>query len=166
MEPDDTQAILYYVQHLATLLSRQSDQVLQEQLGIGLSQFRILQALQTNPLVQQKQIASLLGQTEASVSRQINLLQTKGTIAVRTGLRDRREHIAVVLPKGERLLEAGLQLITQYHRPMFEGLKLREREQLLELLGRLHADMCMVDGIEGLLHMGGSAAGGPVSPAD
>jgi len=140
------------------LIGRQSDQVLQEQLGIGLSQFRILQTLQTNPSVQQKQIASLLGQTEASISRQVKLMQAKGMITIQVNSQNRREHLTVLLPKGERLLEVGAQLISQYHEPALAGLKPKEREALLSLLVRVHADMCTVDGLEGLLHVGDGLA--------
>jgi DNA-binding MarR family transcriptional regulator len=149
---DDAQAISYYLQHLAVLIGRQSDQVLQEQLGIGMSQFRILQAVQANPSVQQKQVASLLGQTEASVSRQVKLMMTRGMISAEANPQNRREHITVILPKGERLLEAGVQVLANYHGPAFQSLSGRQQAKLVELLSELHATMCTVDGIEGLLH--------------
>jgi DNA-binding MarR family transcriptional regulator len=146
------QTISYYLQHMAVLLARQSDQVLQEQLGIGMSQFRILQTLQANPSIQQKQIASLLGQTEASISRQVKLMQARGMIVAEANPQNRREHLTVLLPKGERLLEAGAQVLEQYHEPAFAGLSRKDQAKLAELLSRLHAGICTADGVEGLLH--------------
>jgi DNA-binding MarR family transcriptional regulator len=64
-----TNNIGYLMQRLSFLLARQSDQVLQEQLGIGFSQFKILMALGWDPSCQQRHIADKLGQTEASVAR-------------------------------------------------------------------------------------------------
>lgn len=138
---ESTQAILYYIQHLAVLIHRQSDQVLQEQLGIGVSQYRILQVLQNNPSIQQKQIAGLLGQTEASISRQVKLMQRKAMIIAQANPQNRREHLTTLLPKGERLLEAGRQVLLQYHSPSLEALSHKEREALAKLLGRLQTNL-------------------------
>jgi DNA-binding MarR family transcriptional regulator len=160
METDDTtQGILYYVQHLAVLIGRQSDQILQEQLGIGLSQFRILQTLQANTAIQQKQVASLLGLTEASVSRQAKIMLTKGMIFAKVNPQNRREHLLVISPKGERLLAAGVQIVSQYHYPTMDKLKAKDRNAFLERLMQLHAEMCQVDGLEGVLHVGKSRQG-------
>src|ERR1700755_3521534 len=89
----------YLLQHTATILMRQSDQVLQERLGIGMSQFRVLLMLQRNANSQQRKLAECLGQTEASISRQIKLLCEKSLLAVRVNPQSRREHIAVLTPK-------------------------------------------------------------------
>ena len=151
---DPSQAILYYLQHLSVLTSRQSDQVLQEQLGIGMSQYRILQVLQGNPSVQQKQIASLLGQTEASISRQVKLMQDRSMIVAEANPQNKREHLTTLLPKGERLLEVGTQVLLQYHRPGIESLSSKDQATLVKLLAQLHNAVCAVDGIEGLLHLG------------
>ena len=160
MKTDDTtQGILYYVQHLAVLISKQSDQILQEQLGIGMSQFRILQTLQTNVAIQQKQVASILGLTEASVSRQTKIMLIKGMIYTEVNPQNRREHLMAISPKGERLLEAGAQIISQYHYPTMDKLKAKDKNAFLERLMQLHAEMCQVDGLEGMLHVGKSRQG-------
>ena len=51
----------YLLQHVATMLARQSDQVLQEQLGIGFAQFKILMLLGQEDAHQQREIAVRLG---------------------------------------------------------------------------------------------------------
>jgi DNA-binding MarR family transcriptional regulator len=150
---DPAQAITYYIQHLAVLTGRQSDQILQEQLGIGMSQYRILEVLQTNPSVQQKQIASLLGQTEASISRQVKIMQDKSMISAQANPQNRREHLTTLLPKGERLLEVGTEVLAQYHRPAIDSLSGKEQVNLLKHLSQLHTSLCTVDGIEGLMHV-------------
>ncbi|HSX23988.1 MAG TPA: MarR family winged helix-turn-helix transcriptional regulator, partial [Candidatus Saccharimonadales bacterium] len=69
-----TNNIGYLLQHLSGVLAKQSDQALQERLGIGFSQFKILRVLQHSPQTQQRQIAEWIGKTEASISRQIKLM--------------------------------------------------------------------------------------------
>jgi len=148
------QSIDFFIQHVATLLARQSDQVLQEQLGVGLSQFKILRTLEVNPRIQQRQIADLLGQTEASVSRQIKLLKAKHMIASAVNPINRREHLTTLLPRGIRVLEAASDVLDQYHAPTLNTLSTKDQATLMRLLKVMHDQMCALDGITGLTHPG------------
>ena len=135
----------YLLQHLAFVLARHSDQVLQEQLGIGFSQFKILTVLQWNPAVQQRQIAERLGQTEASISRQIKLLQRQGLLTSIASPNNRREHITRTTPKGERLTDKALEVLNKYHAPMFARLNAKQHQQLREILSIMHDHACVGD---------------------
>ena len=141
MQP--TNNIGYLLNHLAFMLSRQSDQVLQEQLGIGFSQFKIMMALKWNPSVQQKQIAERLGQTEASISRQIKLLHDKNLLNTRVGAHNKREHITNLTPKGERLTEKAMQILNNYHAPTFASLSVKQQQTLIEILNTMHDAICV-----------------------
>src|SRR3954464_11603246 len=102
-----TRNLTYLIDHLAAVMGKQAEQALQEQLGIGLSQYRILMVLEWNPRVQQRTIATSLGQTEASVSRQIGLLKNKGLLATKVDLNNRRKHITAPTPLGMQITEAA-----------------------------------------------------------
>lgn len=128
----------YLLQRLAFLIGKQSDQVLQEQLGIGYSQFKILMVLGWNPSVRQRHIAEKLGQTEAAVSRQIQLLKQAGLLTSKVNPENRREHITTPTAKGEKLCETALGLLNNYHAPMFEQLSERQIERLHEYLSLMH----------------------------
>jgi DNA-binding MarR family transcriptional regulator len=132
----------YLLQHTAAILMRQSDQILQERLGIGMSQLRLLMMLQHAPNVQQRRLAECLGQTEASVSRQIKLLREKSLLTVRINPKSRREHITVPTPKGIKLTEAALEVLAQYHTPMIELFNDKQREQLIAMLTSIHDHTC------------------------
>lgn len=137
-----TNTIGYLLQHTTSILAKQSDQVLQEQLGIGFSQFKILRCLQTNPHVRQKEIAGRLGQTEASISRQVKLMLDEGLLQLIISPKDHREHITVVTPRGERLTEAALRALSKYHAPTFAALSDKQLSQLKEALDVLHGQTC------------------------
>jgi DNA-binding MarR family transcriptional regulator len=141
MQP--TNNIGYLLNHLAFMLSRQSDQVLQEQLGIGFSQFKIIMALKWNPSVQQKQIAERLGQTEASISRQIKLLHDKGLLSTRIAPENKREHITTLTSKGERVTEKAMQVLNNYHAPTFASLSAKQQQNLIETLNIMHDAVCV-----------------------
>lgn len=132
----------YLLTHTVTILLRQSDQVLQERLGIGMSQFKILMMLQHSPNVQQRKLAECLGQTEASISRQIKLLCEKGLLAIHINPKSRREHITVPTAKGIKMTNAASEVLEQYHLPMFDLASEKQRQQLEETLQIFHDYIC------------------------
>ena len=140
MQP--TNNLGYLLQHLAFVMARQNDQILQERLGLGFSQFKILMVLQKNPSVQQRDIADALGQTEASISRQIRLMHDRGLLQSRISPENRRCHITTPTTKGSRLVEEAMQVLNGFHAPMFDRLSDKQRAQLLETLATMHQNVC------------------------
>jgi DNA-binding MarR family transcriptional regulator len=132
----------YLLHHLAAVMGRQSDQVLQEQLGIGLSQFKILMVLEWNPRVQQRAIADSLGQTEASVSRQIKLLKAKNLLVSKADPQNRRKHITTPTPKGMQVTEAASAVMRRSFDQEFAGLGDDRLMQLVTGLQHLHRITC------------------------
>lgn len=139
---DPTSNIGYLLQHLSTVLAKQSDQVLSERLGIGFSQYKILLVLQANPRTRQRHIAERLGQTEASISRQIKLMHDKNLLQTTINANNRREHLTIPTAKGLRLVDEAQNLLNGFHGPMFEKLSAKQREQLLESLAIMHQTAC------------------------
>lgn len=137
-----TNNLSYIIHHLAAVMGKQSDQVLQEQLGIGLSQFKILMVLEWNPRVQQKAIADSLGQTEASISRQIKLLKNKGLLQTRNDPNNRRRHITTPTPLGMQVTEAATNIMRRNFGPELSSLGDDQVMQLVTGLQKLHAIVC------------------------
>lgn len=137
-----TQYLGYLLQHVPSVLARQSDQALQERLGIGFSQFKILMVLGWNPSVQQRLIAESLGQTEASISRQIKLMHDKGWLQSSTSPNNRREHVTKPTEKGLRLAEEARRVLSEYYDPMFERLSEKQVAQMFESLATMHNYVC------------------------
>jgi DNA-binding MarR family transcriptional regulator len=140
MKPVTT--IGYLLQHVAVTLQRQSDQVLQERLGIGMSQYRILMMLQALPETNQRKLADRLGQTEASISRQVKLLHEKGFLATRIDPAERRRHLTTPTLKGLKITEAAREILNNYHAPMLANLGDKQQQQLKEMLSTLHEYTC------------------------
>lgn len=137
-----TNNLSYLLHHLAAVVGKQSDQVLQEQLGIGLSQYKILMVLEWNPRVQQRVIAESLGQTEASVSRQIKLLKQRGLLASKTDSTNRRKHITMPTPLGMQITEAATAILRRNFGPEFSHLGEDQLMQLITGLQQLHRIVC------------------------
>jgi DNA-binding MarR family transcriptional regulator len=137
-----TSNIGFLLQHLAFSLGHQNDQVLQEQLGVGYSQFKLMKVLQHMPHIQQKQIADALGQTEASISRQIKLLHQKGLLQTEVKPENRRQHITTLTAKGVRFTDQAVAILNDYHQAMFDQLSEKQQEQLLDILMTMHDYSC------------------------
>ncbi|MDB5185577.1 MAG: transcriptional regulator MarR family [Candidatus Saccharibacteria bacterium] len=132
----------YIVQHTAASLARQSEQMLQERLGIGFSQVKIMTALQWDPNARQRKIADSLGQTEASVSRQIKLMHGTGLLQTTINPNNRREHVTTLTTKGIRLSEEAAALLEQFHEPLLGSLSKRQQKHMLEALSLIHKSVC------------------------
>lgn len=132
----------YFLHHLASVLDRQSDAVLQERLGVGFAQFKILTALTAHDGLRQKRLAHLLGQTEASISRQVHLMEQRGLITSRLNPRNRREHIIALSRKGMAISERAARLLNSYHAPVFARLSMHQTEIFHNALRAMHDEAC------------------------
>ncbi|HUP26728.1 MAG TPA: MarR family winged helix-turn-helix transcriptional regulator [Candidatus Limnocylindrales bacterium] len=140
MEPHANLA--YLIHHVATLLERQAEKLLQERFAIGFSQFKILMALKWKTNVQQRQIADSLGQTEASVSRQIKMLQEQGLLANRISPENRRQRIISLTAKGDKLAQAAMTSLTNYQQTLFAGMGDVQRSDITTGLQIIHRQLC------------------------
>jgi DNA-binding MarR family transcriptional regulator len=137
-----TNTLNYLLTHLAAVMGKQSDQVLHEQLGIGLSQYRILMVLEWNPRIGQRDIASSLGQTEASISRQIKLLKKKNLLTTTVDPLNKRRHVNVPTPMGMQLTEAATNVLRRSFGPEYSVLGEDKLNNLLIGLQDLHRLTC------------------------
>lgn len=137
-----TNNLTYLIEHLSAVLGKQSEQVLQEQLGIGLSQFKILMVLEWNPRVSQRSVADALGQTEASISRQIKVLTTKGLLVSKRDPNSRRRRIIAPTPLGMQVTEAATGMLRRNFGKEFSGLGDDQLMGLIAGLQKLHAAVC------------------------
>jgi len=136
-------AIPYLLQHTAAMMMRQSDQVLQERLGIGMSQLRILTILEQEPNTQQRKLADCLGQTEASISRQVKLMVGKGYLTVSINPKSKREHLTILTARGLKITQAAKDVLEAHNRPMTRQIGVKQQKALYELLTAVHGYTCV-----------------------
>lgn len=116
--------------HLSLTLDRQSDSLLHDACGVGFSQFKIMMVLLEQRDVRQRDVAEALGQTEASVSRQIQTLVDEGLVWSVKDLRDRRQRITRLTTKGEKLALKATSVLERHYGPMFSRLSEQDQEKL------------------------------------
>jgi DNA-binding MarR family transcriptional regulator len=142
---ENTNKIDYILQHINSLLTRDSDQIILEQLGIGYSQYKILRILVNGMAVKQKFIADTLGQTEASISRQIDILIDKVLITKQVDRHNRRNRLITITPKGRKIAEATKLVLAKYHQTILADISDKKQADLLKLLEELHGKVCQND---------------------
>lgn len=140
-----TNNLSYLLNHITAVLAHQADQVLLERLGIGFSQYKIMTVLQDSPGIRQKQIADNLGQTEASISRQIKLLTEQGLLTSHVRADNRREHQTTLTPRGQRFTEEAVRIVEKFQAPVFGALSDKQLQQLSDTLNRMHDALCLHD---------------------
>lgn len=131
--------------HIGTLMPRVSaeidkisNQVLLDKVGFGLAQFKILLILLSSDGLKQVDIAQKLIQTEPSISRQVNLLQTRKHVSVKANSSNKRERIIVLTSKGRQKAEEAVRILNEYHQPMFEILGEEKQNELRRILLTMH----------------------------
>lgn len=141
----ESAALSYLLQHTSSTMYRQIDKIMQERLGIGMAQFKLLGILQERAGIQQRFLADSLGQTEASISRQVKLLQEKGLVIIQLNPASKREHVITLSGKGLKFTDAAQEIVDAYHTPVFQQLSDKEHEQLAQILQHLHLHCCGAD---------------------
>jgi DNA-binding MarR family transcriptional regulator len=123
--------------HLAQLLTSEADQILLERFGIGFSQFKILLCLEQHAGIPQNKIASDLNQTEASISRQISIMQKKGMIILKSG-KDVRQNLVYPTNLGIEIIAKGSRALENYSEPIFEDFNSKQKKNFDEILKNLN----------------------------
>jgi DNA-binding MarR family transcriptional regulator len=136
--------VSFRIQALSTLLYKASDRVLQEQLGIGMSQFKILGAVQNNQRLLQRHIATILNQTEASISRQIKLLHQRQLLVTQVNPKDHREHITVLTSNGRQVINAATEVLEAFQAQFLAGLSDKQQTELINLLDQIEQRLQLI----------------------
>lgn len=127
-------SIGYLIHELAQQLDTESDQILSERYGIGFAQFKVLLVLEEKENITQKEIAIKLSQTEASISRQIKILQIKGLVKNRIDPSNRRQHCITLTPRGVEITHKASHALNVYHSPKFDRVSEKNQNRISETL--------------------------------
>jgi DNA-binding MarR family transcriptional regulator len=122
--------VITKIQRLAFRIERHADQILLEKLGIGFSQFRIIHELERNPKAKQNQLARALGQTEASISRQVKIMRADRLMITSINPNNKREHVTTLTPKGARIKEAATESLDKLYNSIIKDLSSKDIDRL------------------------------------
>jgi DNA-binding MarR family transcriptional regulator len=128
----------FLLHKIGAMMEHISDKVLFEEFGIGFSQFKILFALEHHDGIRQKDIAGFLGQTEASVSRQIKLLVSAKLVSVTKGVDDKKKHLITPTTRGRQIASDAFSLLNVHYTPVLSVLSPHDQLELAKKLSKVH----------------------------
>lgn len=134
--PEDTDKFTDLLHNLDSAVNRHIDQILLEQLGVGLSQIRILRILQTATAAQ-RQLADNLNQTEPAISRQIKLLAAKGLVQTSIDETEKRRNLVSLTTSGIKVIAAANELLSSENQKILSQLTRKQQIVLAELLQKI-----------------------------
>lgn len=134
MNEDNLGLLLHSV---SSTIDEQANALLLERLDIGLAQYKVLAVLASGALPQ-RSIAASLGQTEASISRQINIMTDVNMVSRKISPHDRRQHVISLNAKGSKKLTQASQVLNNHFSRIFGGLSYNEQESLHKILQKMH----------------------------
>lgn len=102
--------------HLAYILQQSSDELLEDQAGVGLSAARIMSTLSGSIPTSQRVIAMELKQTEANVSRQLQTMKKQGLVSITRNKKDSRQRDVTLTGKGARKYQIAEKLLKRQQR--------------------------------------------------
>ncbi|HSX01708.1 MAG TPA: MarR family winged helix-turn-helix transcriptional regulator [Candidatus Saccharimonadia bacterium] len=105
--------------------------------ALTFSQFRVLNGLLTLGEVSQRELANSLGVTPAVVTRQAEVLGSRGLIAQRANPRTKRENLLTLTTKGERAVFDAAKAVGERQTAVLEPLSLQQETALERALDTL-----------------------------
>lgn len=130
-------SLYWHIHRLAFLFEKKADEQLRAEIGIGFAQYKVLEAISQNALTKQNTVAKLLDQTEASISRQITILQKKGLITVQAVMGNRRAKELLLTRVGEDLTRQAEQILAIIESELIGELSYQEQRMLQEIFVKM-----------------------------
>ncbi|MBX4201452.1 winged helix DNA-binding protein [Candidatus Saccharibacteria bacterium] len=88
--------------HLSYVLQHKAEEILEAEVGVGLSAARIMSVLSLSTAASQRDIAMVLRQTEANVSRQLHNMKKHGLVNITRNKKDSRQRDVTLTAKGAK----------------------------------------------------------------
>jgi len=116
--------------HLSYVIQHSAEEILENDAGVGLSAARIMSVLSTSRPASQRNIAVLLHQTEANVSRQLQNMKKLGLVSVTRNKKDSRQRDVLLTGKGARHYQQAEKLLKKQQREFLRILNAGESAAL------------------------------------
>jgi DNA-binding MarR family transcriptional regulator len=129
--------LYWHIHQLAFRLEKRADELLRMNTPIGFAQYKVLAAVGRNTLIKQNVVAELLNQTEASISRQVHILEKKQLLTIGTVMGNRRARELALTELGEETLRSSERIIDEVQSNILQSMSESDRWMLESLVERI-----------------------------
>lgn len=119
-------SLLNKIARVAHNLEREVEQELKVSFALTFSQFRVLNGLFTLGEASGRELANSLEVTPAVVTRQAEVLGTRGLMVMRANPKSKREKVLALTPKGEQAVYDAGRLIAERQKLILASLSLKD----------------------------------------
>ncbi len=139
----DFESLVVPIHQLSAVLARDADHVLQQALGLGYAQCKLIWVLRrAGQQVNQSQIADWLNQTPAAISRQMKLLAARGLVAIAGSALDKRDHMIQLTAQGEAFADDSRAIIWRAQQHYFADLSPAQSQQIAASFQQVLSRIC------------------------
>jgi DNA-binding MarR family transcriptional regulator len=135
------------VTFIANKLSRGATVLYQKRCAVNVTEWRILALLAIEPAISAARICHVIGFDKGPVSRTLAAMEKRGLVAIRPDREDGRSHSISLTAKGAATHDKVIALALERERRLLACLNKAERETLIVLLRRVHANLDAVNGV-------------------
>jgi DNA-binding MarR family transcriptional regulator len=126
---------------IANKLSRSATACYQRRFGVNVTEWRIMALLAIEPDITASRICHVIGFDKGPVSRTLTMMQSRDLIAIETDPDDGRSHSISLTSKGRAVHDQVIVAALALERRLLACLRKDEREILIDLLRRIHANL-------------------------
>ena len=137
----DSRDITYNLHKVTFLMDKIGGAILEKELGLTLSQFRILMAIDKGEVCQ-SHIAKFWEMTEAAISRQIDILLERDLIKSEENEENRRKNNLELTKLGKNILKKSFQALDKTYEAFYSQLDQNDRERLMNDLKKILSEVC------------------------
>lgn len=134
-----------YVPALVTFitnkLSRSATVLYQRRFAVNVTEWRILALLAIEPGIPAARICHVIGFDKAPVSRMLVAMEGRGLVSIKNDRDDGRTYSIALTAKGAAVHDKVIALALERERRLLSCLNQAERDTLISLLGRVHANL-------------------------
>jgi DNA-binding MarR family transcriptional regulator len=112
--------------HLSYVLQQSAEEILLAETGVGLSATRIMSVLNKSSAISQRAVAMELRQTEANVSRQLQIMKKQGLVHVTRNKKDSRQRDVTISAKGAKKYQDAQKILKKQQRQFLRILNTSE----------------------------------------
>jgi DNA-binding MarR family transcriptional regulator len=128
-----------YLTYLAGKISNSASATYRPRFGVGITDWRIMALLATEPWISAGRICDVIGLDKAAVSRSVQNMKSNGIVEVKHD-NNSRKGIAMTR-KGLKLHDRIVKLSLAREEELLKGFSAGERKLLLNFLSRMHAQV-------------------------
>ncbi len=124
--------------HLTYILQQSSDEFLLREVGVSLSQARIMSGLDLSMSISQRHLASSLSQTEANISRQLQHMKGQGLVSITKNKKDGRQRDVKLTRKGAGKYDKAEKVLIRLQKTWYKQLDQSEDKAFSLLASKLN----------------------------